>query len=45
MNKWGDQETLEIVRQLIENGGFYWLDKTMRGNFKNIKNLSYIGAM
>jgi dynein heavy chain, axonemal len=45
VNKWGDQETLEIVRQLIENGGFYMLDKTQRGTFRNIKNLQYIGAM
>jgi dynein heavy chain len=40
-----DQVTLEIVRQLIEQGGFYWLDKAQRGSFKSIKNLSYVGAM
>lgn len=45
VNKWGDQITLEIVRQLIEQNGFYWLDKAQRGNFKSIKNLSYVGAM
>ena len=45
VNKWNDQVTLYIVRQLIEQGGFYWLDKAQRGNFKYIKNLSYIGAM
>ncbi len=45
INKWGDQITLEIVRQLIDQGGFYWLDKAQRGNFKSIKGLSYIGAM
>jgi len=45
VNKWGDQITLELARQLIENGGFYMLDKTQRGIFKNIKNLFYIGAM
>lgn len=45
VNKWGDQETLEIVRQLVETNGFYMLDKTQRGTFKVIKNLQYIGAM
>lgn len=45
VNKWGDQITLEIVRQMIETGGFYMLDKAQRGNFKNIKSLIYVGAM
>ena len=45
VNKWNDQETLEIVRQLIETSGFYMLDKTQRGNFKTIRKLQYIGAM
>ena len=40
-----DQETLEIVRQLIETSGFYMLDKTQRGNLKIIRKLQYIGAM
>ena len=33
------------MRQLIEQSGFYWLDKAQRGNFKSIKNLSFVGAM
>jgi len=45
VNKWGDQITLELVRQLIDQCGFYWLDKTQRGYFKFIKNLYYVGAM
>lgn len=39
MNEWGDQETLEMVRQLIDLGGFWNLEKSSRGNFKTIKNL------
>lgn len=45
VNEWGDQITLEIVRELIELGGFYSLEKTLRGQFKNIINLQYVGAM
>jgi dynein heavy chain, axonemal len=45
INKWGDQATLEIVRQLIETGGFYFLDKDKRGDFKTIERLAFIGAM
>ena len=44
-NKWGDQITLEIVRELVEDGGFYRLEKNERGNFKYIENLRYVAAM
>lgn len=44
-NDWGDQITLEIVRQLMEDSGFYKLDKNERGNFKFIENLQYLAAM
>ena len=43
INTWGDQITLEILRQLIENQGFYNLDKP--GEFKFIVDLLILGAM
>ncbi|CDJ35908.1 Dynein heavy chain axonemal, related [Eimeria mitis] len=45
VNAWGDQVTLELLRQLIEQGGFYFLEKDKRGDFKSIIGLRYIGAM
>jgi dynein heavy chain len=45
VNKWGDQVTNELTRQLMENQGFYFLDKDKRGDFKQIENLQFIGAM
>lgn len=45
VNAWGDQITLEITRQLIDQKGFYFLEKDMRGYFKQINNLQFLGAM
>jgi hypothetical protein len=45
VNKWGDQPTLEIVRQLIETGGYYFLEKDKRGDRMTIENLFFLGAM
>ena len=45
VNKWGDQVTLEIMRQLMETKGFYFLDKDKRGDFKTIENLEFVGSM
>uniref|UniRef100_A0A8C9GFK7 Dynein heavy chain n=1 Tax=Piliocolobus tephrosceles TaxID=591936 RepID=A0A8C9GFK7_9PRIM len=45
INEWGDQSTLELLRQLIEFQGFYFLDKDKRGTFKKIIDLEYIGCV
>jgi dynein heavy chain len=45
VNEWGDQVTLEIVRQLVEQGGYYFLEKDKIGDFKKIENLTFSGAM
>ncbi|CAM9825069.1 unnamed protein product [Heterosigma akashiwo] len=45
VNEWGDQPTLEIVRQLVETRGFYFLDKDKRGDLKSIEDFSYCAAM
>jgi dynein heavy chain len=45
MNKWGDQPTLELVRQLVETKGFCFLDKDKRGDLKTIEDLQYLCAM
>jgi dynein heavy chain len=45
VNKWGDQITNELSRQLIEMTGFYFLDKDKRGDFKTVEGLQFVGAM
>ncbi|PFH32513.1 putative dynein gamma chain, flagellar outer arm [Besnoitia besnoiti] len=45
VNSWGDQITLELARQLIEQGGVYFLEKDKRGDFKAMVGLQYLGAM
>ena len=45
VNKWGDQPTLEFVRLAVEYGGFSFLDKDKRGDFKCCEDLLYLAAM
>ena len=45
VNTWGDQTTLELVRLVVEHGGFYFLDKDKRGDFKTCEDLQYLAAM
>jgi dynein heavy chain, axonemal len=45
INEWGDQPTLEIVRQIMEFNGFAFLDKDKRGAIKLIEDVQYVSAM
>ena len=44
MNDWGDQVTNEVVRQLLEEGGMYSLEKPI-GDMKMIVDCVYLAAM
>lgn len=45
MNKWGDQVTLELMRQAIEDEGFYIFKKGEEPKMGKIRKTHYISAM
>ena len=44
VNEWGDQPTLECVRQLVATNNVCFLDKDKRGDLKNVEDLTYVAA-
>jgi len=45
VNTWGDQTTLELIRLSVEQGGFFFLDKDKRGDFKICEDLRFLADM
>ena len=45
INEWGDQPTVEIVRQIVETNSMAFLDKDKRGDMRICEDLTYIGCM
>lgn len=44
VNEWGDQITNELVRQLLEQGGMYSLDKPI-GDMKFITDVRWVSPL
>ena len=45
VNTWGDQETLEIARQVIEQRGLYSLEPDEAGKLHKFEKLKFLAAM
>jgi dynein heavy chain len=44
-NCWGDQPTMEVLRQLVETNTLCFLEKDKRGDMKCVEDVRYISAM
>jgi len=44
VNEWGDQPTLECVRQIVATNTVCFLDKDKRGDLKNVEDLTFVAA-
>ena len=44
VNKCRDQTTLECIRLIVKHGGYYFLDKNKRGDFKVCEDLQYASS-